>query len=50
MEPIMKRLTLAGAGLKPPEKGNQMPKPDLRATDIAPLIAFIDAERKTATR
>lgn len=42
---------LADPSIKPAEKDkSQMPKPDLRQGDIAPLIAFINSERKTATR
>ena len=42
---------LMDPSIKPAEQGkSQMPKPDLRQVDIAPLIAFINAERKTAIR
>jgi len=37
--------------IKPPSKPNvTMPKPDLRPADIPLLIAFINAERRTANR
>jgi mono/diheme cytochrome c family protein len=37
--------------IKPAENGKgQMPRPDLRQGDFAPLIAFINSERKTAVR
>jgi len=41
----------ADPSIKPAEKDkNQMPKPDLRQSDIPLLIAFINSERKTAAR
>lgn len=42
---------LADPSIKPAENGKaQMPNPGLRTADIAPLIAFINAERKTAAK
>jgi cytochrome c551/c552 len=42
---------LKDPSIKPATQGkSQMPKPDLRSTDIAPLIAFINSERKTAAK
>lgn len=42
---------LADPSIKPPDGDKpRMPKPDLRTADIAPLIAFINAERRTANR
>lgn len=42
---------LADPSIKPQDGDKpRMPKPDLRSADIAPLIAFINAERKTAVR
>lgn len=42
---------LADPSIKPAENGKpQMPNPGLSRSDIAPLIAFINAERKTAAR
>lgn len=41
---------LANPSIKPPTNGKQMPNPHLRAKDIAPLIAFINAERRVTSR
>ena len=42
---------LADPSIKPPDGDKpRMPKPDLRTADIAPLIAFINAESRTAGR
>jgi hypothetical protein len=41
---------LANPAIKPPTNGKQMPNPALRDQDIAPLIAFINAERRVTTR
>lgn len=41
---------LRDPSIKPPntENGARMPKPDLRTADIGPIVAFINAERRTA--
>ena len=41
---------LANPSIKPPTNGKQMPNPGLREKDIAPLIAFINAERRVTSR
>ena len=41
---------LANPAIKPPTNGKQMPNLSLRAKDIAPIIAFINAERRVTTR
>jgi cytochrome c2 len=41
---------LANPGIKPPTNGKQMPNLALRDKDIAPLIAFINAERRVTSR
>ena len=42
---------LADPSIKPQDGDKpRMPSPNLRPADIAPLIAFINAERKTANR
>lgn len=41
---------LRDPSIKPPnpESGARMPKPDLRTADIGPIVAFLNAERRTA--
>ena len=41
---------LANPSIKPPTNGKQMPNLDLKDKDIAPLIAFINAERRVTSR
>ena len=41
---------LADPSIKPPTNGKQMPNLNLRDKDIAPLIAFINAERRVTSR
>jgi len=41
---------LANPSIKPPTNGKQMPNLHLRDKDIAPLIAFINAERRVTSR
>ena len=41
---------LADPSIKPPSSGKRMPNPGLREKDIAPLIAFINAERRVTKR
>ena len=41
---------LANPSIKPSTNGKRMPDPGLRGKDIAPLIAFINAERRVTTR
>lgn len=41
---------LADPSIKPPTNGKRMPNLGLRDKDIAPLIAFINAERQVTTR
>jgi hypothetical protein len=41
---------LANPSIKPPTNGKQMPSLGLREKDIAPLIAFINAERRVTSR
>lgn len=41
---------LADPSIKPPTNGRRMPNLELREKDIAPLVAFLTAERATAKR
>jgi hypothetical protein len=41
---------LADPSIKPPTNGKRMPNLALRAKDIAPLVAFINAERRVTNR
>jgi hypothetical protein len=41
---------LADPSIKPPSNGKRMPNPGLREKDIAPLVAFINAERRLTRR
>ncbi|MBA2706904.1 MAG: hypothetical protein H0U59_03765 [Gemmatimonadaceae bacterium] len=41
---------LANPSIKPPTNGKQMPSLALREKDIAPLVAFINAERRVTRR
>lgn len=41
---------LADPSIKPPTKGKRMPSLALRDKDIAPLVAFINAERRVTSR
>jgi hypothetical protein len=41
---------LADPSIKPPTNGKRMPSLGLRAKDIAPLVAFINAERRVTGR
>jgi hypothetical protein len=41
---------LADPSIKPPTNGKQMPSFGLRAKDIAPLVAFINAQRSVTSR
>jgi hypothetical protein len=41
---------LADPTIKPPSNGKRMPNPGLREKDIAPLVAFINADRRVTTR
>jgi cytochrome c551/c552 len=41
---------LADPSIKPAGPRGQMPRPDLRSPDIPLLVAFINSERKTASR
>ena len=41
---------LANPAIKPATSGKRMPNPGLREKDIAPLIAFINAERRVTSR
>jgi hypothetical protein len=41
---------LANPSIKPATNGKRMPSPGLREKDIAPLIAFINAERRVTSR
>ena len=41
---------LKDPSIKPPTNGKGMPNLALRDKDIAPLVAFINAERRTANR
>lgn len=41
---------LEDPSIKPPSNGKQMPNPGLREKDIAPLIAFINSERRMSSR
>lgn len=41
---------LANPSIKPPTNGKRMPNLSLREKDIAPLIAFINAERRVTNR
>jgi cytochrome c553 len=41
---------LADPSIKPPTKGKRMPSLALRDKDIAPLVAFINAERRLTNR
>jgi cytochrome c551/c552 len=41
---------LRDPGIKPSSTGKRMPNPELREKDLAPLIAFINAERRVTKR
>jgi mono/diheme cytochrome c family protein len=41
---------LADPSIKPPSNGKRMPNPGLREKDIAPLVAFLTAERRVTRR
>lgn len=41
---------LADPTIKPPSNGKRMPNPGLREKDIAPLVAFINADRRVTRR
>jgi hypothetical protein len=41
---------LADPSIKPPSNDKQMPNPGLRDKDIAPLVAFLTAERRLTNR
>lgn len=41
---------LADPSIKPPSNGKRMPNPGLRDKDVAPLVAFLTAERRVTKR